>query len=571
MAKRKKRKAATRTEQRKQILVPREKRLLVPSELIMRPLSPFERRMLDLDFAFRGPPQGSPEGVRLQRLMDMDIAFQLKLKELERRLPHVILARMKGGSGLQLANVLRWYFGEYLDRLFKHGPESFPTSFNVVESFLSFNQEYMFFDLRDELEHLISIDDYFRWYERGDGPKEPRILEGMMTEGQIYSYEMVSDAGGFRIAGDSTQVFAGVSFVRHKHELSCLLLAGENPPLHSDEEVLSRFHDVIPAPGRNEIVPHPTLTVRDRYLDGYPGFAKVIVLTRFDLRAAKHDVRYVNLDSGPSFVVLTDDSAVFEDLPPERVEECRQTAADGLKRYNDLFAGLASLIYLPAFIASHSEKMQDLVVATKLNATRDDKEVSETIAALGELQCVTQRRIRCLPVTLQVDDRQKRLIEPPPMEFKCDGYWKAIGPQQIGEDQNGNRIVGRTWVSRHESWSARSPQSFMLQRATAHPDGPDPGVIYIQRSPAHEVNVYKIGLTRRDSAARAKELSSATGVPLPFGVLGNWEVGDCASVEREVHRRLSAYRLNPRREFFLAELALINQTIDAVIRELTSE
>ena len=44
-----------------------------------------------------------------------------------------------------MSKLLRSYFHEYFDRYFKHGPHSFPSSFNVVESFLSFNRENRFF------------------------------------------------------------------------------------------------------------------------------------------------------------------------------------------------------------------------------------------------------------------------------------------------------------------------------------------------------------------------------------------------------------------------------------------
>ena len=566
MAKRKRRRAR-KPERRKQIVEPRKKRLLLPRTTQIQPLSPFERRMSDSVFR-RVPPLGTPEAARLQRLMEMDVAFQLKLKGHEKRLSHLVEARVRGGSGLPLSKLLRWYFREYLNRLLEHGPESFPTSVNVVESFMSFNREYMFFDLRDGVEHLLSINDYFRWYDNAGMPKEPRSLEDIMTEGTIYSYEMVSDPGALRICGNSQQVFAGVSFVRHDWELSCLLLAGENPPLHSDEDILDSQH-ITSAPGRDGIVSAPELTIQDRYLDGYAGFAKVIVLTRFDLRAGKHDVRYVLLDNGPAFAVFTDDASIFEDLSPENVEGYRQTAIDGLERYDDLFAALASMIYLPAFFADHPDSVQELEVSTELHAMREDKYVRQTIRELGESQCVTRRNIRCLPVAVGIDEGPQRKIEPPEMGFKCDGYWKAIGPQEIGEDRNGDPIVGRSWVSRHESWSARSPQSFMLQGNRTKPDGPDPGVVYILRSPAHDINVYKVGLTRRSTDVRTSELSSSTGVPLPFGVLANWEVGNCARVEQEVHLRLAAYRINPRREFFHCELSLISRTIDAVIREMS--
>ena len=71
----------------------------------------------------------------------MDVAFQMRLKELGRRLPHLVFARLRNGSGLQLSKLLRWYFFEYLNRLFRHSPDSFPSSFHVVESFRVFTDD----------------------------------------------------------------------------------------------------------------------------------------------------------------------------------------------------------------------------------------------------------------------------------------------------------------------------------------------------------------------------------------------------------------------------------------------
>jgi Meiotically Up-regulated Gene 113 (MUG113) protein len=566
MAKRKKKKKREKkAKPKKRVVLRAQKRLVLPRRTVIQPLPPHERRLSEL--AFEIPPLGTPEAARLQRLMEMDVAFQLELKKLQKRLPHIVRARTKGGSGLQLSKLLRSYFIEYLDRLFKHGPHSFPTSFNVVESFMSFNQQYMFFDLREEREHLLSVDDYFLWYETADMPQDPRILEDIIADGTIYSYEMVTGTGSLRIAGESEQVLAGVSFVRHEYELSCLLLAGEKPPLRSDQDILDS-QSMFSEAGRDGVRPHPSLMVQDRYLDGYSGHAKVIVLTRFNLRTGMHDVRYVNLDIGSGFDVLTDDALVFRDPAVKDAEDLRQSVLDRLERYDNLFAALASMIYLPAFFATNANKVQELEVATEFHAMRDEREIRETIKELGESQCPTHRRIRCLAVESDVGDEPSRAIEPPKMTFKSDGYWKAIGPREIGEDKDGQPIVGRTWVSRHEIWSARSPESFMLQRAVTQYNGPDPGVVYVQRSPAHEINVYKIGVTRRSPEMRAAELSSATGVPLPFGVLANWQVGDCARVEREVHRKLASFRINPRREFFCAELSFIARTVDAVIGEL---
>ena len=201
------------------------------------PTSPFERRTARLSLQHCVPPLGTPAAADLQQLMAMDIGFQLKFKAMQRRYPHFMKARLKTGSGLQLANLLRSYLLEFDSRYRQHGPGSFPSSFNVVESFMSFDRQNFVFDLREEVEHLLSIDDYFNWYDKGEIPRCPGMLADIMKEGVIYSYDMISDKNSFRISGQSQQVFAGVSFVRHELELSCIFLAGENPPLISDKKI----------------------------------------------------------------------------------------------------------------------------------------------------------------------------------------------------------------------------------------------------------------------------------------------------------------------------------------------
>jgi hypothetical protein len=88
------------------------------------------------------------------------------------------------------------------------------------------------------------------------------------------------------------------------------------------------------------------------------------------------------------------------------------------------------------------------------------------------------------------------------------------------------------------------------------------------RSPCHEKDIYKIGLTRTSADRRAEELSRPTGTPLPFGVLAQWEVGNCRGVEAEVHRHLARFRLNRRREFFMVSLSLIVATVERAIADV---
>lgn len=79
--------------------------------------------------------------------------------------------------------------------------------------------------------------------------------------------------------------------------------------------------------------------------------------------------------------------------------------------------------------------------------------------------------------------------------------------------------------------------------------GPFSGFVYLLANPSMP-GLVKVGRTQRGAHHRVKELSSATGVPLPFQVIFELAVSDCEAVERITHRLLNQYRLNTTREFF---------------------
>ena len=65
----------------------------------------------------------------------------------------------------------------------------------------------------------------------------------------------------------------------------------------------------------------------------------------------------------------------------------------------------------------------------------------------------------------------------------------------------------------------------------------------------------KIGYTMKDPAIRAEDLSSETGVPIPYVVNYKALVVDPYQVEQQAHKALDRKRLNDKREFFTCELS----------------
>lgn len=79
----------------------------------------------------------------------------------------------------------------------------------------------------------------------------------------------------------------------------------------------------------------------------------------------------------------------------------------------------------------------------------------------------------------------------------------------------------------------------------------NPGYIYVLQNKAYGPYVVKIGRTTREPSTRAREIYvGSTGVPMPFDIAVAYSVADCKQAEKLIHKRLAAYRLNLRREFF---------------------
>ena len=79
------------------------------------------------------------------------------------------------------------------------------------------------------------------------------------------------------------------------------------------------------------------------------------------------------------------------------------------------------------------------------------------------------------------------------------------------------------------------------------------GYVYILDNPAFH-GLVKVGKTTKDPEARARELSSGSGVPDRYAVRWRALVNDCHQVERLIHQRLAHARARNDREFFAIPL-----------------
>ncbi len=86
------------------------------------------------------------------------------------------------------------------------------------------------------------------------------------------------------------------------------------------------------------------------------------------------------------------------------------------------------------------------------------------------------------------------------------------------------------------------------------------GYVYILSNDSLK-GLLKIGSTTFGAEKRAKQLSYTTALPAPFVVVYETYVRHYMEFEKVIHRKLDAYRVNPKREFF--EIS-IDKTIEVI-------
>lgn len=96
-------------------------------------------------------------------------------------------------------------------------------------------------------------------------------------------------------------------------------------------------------------------------------------------------------------------------------------------------------------------------------------------------------------------------------------------------------------------------QPGILEEMAIPPDFRMAGWVYIL-SNEYMPGIFKVGMTTTSPETRAKELSSATGVPYPFKVEAAFHCEDPSKSEREIHEVLENERINESREFFKDDL-----------------
>lgn len=530
-----------------------------------------------------------PEGTFVRQVIDNWIKdnplSSLDQKEIKNRFKKavaIISAQIENGAGFPLDNLIRYFLHEYNNRNFSYGLRSMPSSFNILEAFLSYNPNLNFFRLRDEIDHLMSFIEFLDYFTSENVTEDTKDALNYMKEGVIYSYNAINDANDITFSMDNGAEFGivGVSLVRFQSEINVLLLGGEKTDLDSKSKEIQEVTALTAVPGREKIKP-----ADDRKREAVPlinnrNFWQTIVLSRFDLEDMTQNSRYILRDLGDCFLTITDDiNAYLDDATGKFIDsQCEnilKTSYEEIEQYKTLFEICKTVIHLPLYLYSHSEYVIDERHSTKLAKTINTGKWLIRKKLIGPNERIAHRQVSVLRDAIQ-EHPTNTYYNAPSFNVETSGYWKKLKIDQVGGDKHGNPIHGRTWVKRTLSWlqSDRDPGVIRVKR-DINIDKQyvtlNKGYIYVMRSAAHDKDIFKIGLTRKSTEIRSDELSRTTGSPDKFLVVQEWEVSDCIKAEKIIHQKLAQFRINPNREFFKAPYKIIVSIINSVIVQVESE
>lgn len=491
----------------------------------------------------------------------------------------IVQVQLLSGLNKLNENILRNYFAEFANRFLQYGPKSFPTSFNVLEPFFTFNPVNSVLQLSSEEEsYIISLVDFLDFVTNKEFELDKIDFYDNIPEDIIYHFSFDSDYGEINFSNSKGKKFVikSLSLVRQQNEVSILMQAGETyDKKESDEYFKDKSNQTI-----SDSI-SPAKKALGLKLESNSEQPKVVnledrddlwlhsVAILIDIETNTFDIRHVARDENISYSIYTDDfHAIFagqEKLNEEEVSEYFQNQLKLLENYDSVFDFGKYCLALPYYVFENEEKIVDVIYETRLS------DVIKGPVSKREYQFVPSKYKQFAKPLFYLESESLPVIKNGELKddsFKINksGYWKRLEIDEVGFDKKGREIIGKTWVERTDSYFT-NPKGITKVEQTTIFDNEEAGFVYIMRQPAHEENIFKIGLTKRTSEQRSKELSNTSTID-KFFIINKYQTRNCEEAERLIHEKLEKYRLSKRREFFRCELKKILDACESITEKI---
>ncbi|HQS59805.1 MAG: hypothetical protein B7Y56_15495 [Gallionellales bacterium 35-53-114] len=508
----------------------------------------------------------------------------------------IIRLLSQSGARFPTDKILRQMAIEYNHRYASSGIYTQPISFNYFEPFLHIRlikQVAPYVEVEQECNHLFYADDFFSYVtsSESDGFSMSTLLE--LPQDQIFHFSTCGNVTDFSYLNGEDREFSisGFSMIRRGTSLYWYLIGGEL--LDEDEWKLRSSEqpeiDLAHVPQRKKkfltesIAEHGPTRGKPTALEGTDKHLRTIVAGEFDLEYVRHISRCYLAEYENSFDVVCDDPEVFS-----QIEE-NDTRAKILKTMTERFSRTAVLWSLAEGLFQLPSYFNARLVLNRSELGLHRHRIPSKKGGkglVGEYSVIPALDTNGTSHTSTIT-----MVKLPQYEIETEGHWRRLASHETGVDRHGNTITGRTWVASSSKWkpsvqtlptiflkdtlaaaklkiaeyieaSERSEQKSNLEESKSALDS---GELYVMRCAAMKDQIFKVGFTEVDSAQRASQLSSATGVPLAFVVLKKWEHKEARKLEMEVHMMLAPYRINDSREFFMVKYDVIVNAIESVL------
>lgn len=450
-----------------------------------------------------------------------------------------------------------------------------PQSFDVLQAFVEPDDRALILKLLPEKFFSLDIDYILENLTDPDrifgSEKLLALSDGVVHHVHIPgSYQQLQFVGAERLA------FYGAAFVRHQEELSILgIAAKEGREVGLEPVDLSAY----PLDPDREFLRMGRRTLNQNHAEFYNhnDLYPIIFLTRIDLVQKTSMVRFILEEREDTFEVFSDSRHIYtgmlkeQNLPVTSVSEMFEKSNRQLIKYDHVFRMIRDV----PFVVIDVENDDETTVSrypTELNLSKNTSNVRKIRSSLPASDVPNYVDVRS--IIKAAGSGKTYNWDAGKFEVEQSGYWKVLEPGKVGIGKNGDRIHGRSWVTVKESWvealGFEPPESGAGLHVQTVTDVADIGVLYVMRSASHPRDQYKIGFTIKDAYERAAQLYATSGQSDQFNVVEQWNVRSPRRVEALVHEKLAAFRVNPKREFFILKYDKIRKAVEEAIADLAA-
>lgn len=553
-------------------------KILLPQKYASTNPEPHHIQRLKSIFAWRLPKEGSSQWADFRLRVaaaTRNPEFNRSIKERHKVAISTAEVISHNGAGLPADSGLREFGDDYNNRVIQHGLHYLPTSFNILEAFFEYNAKYALFFPLSERNHICTLAGYldFLSIESAKHSSAEFDLRESITENLIYHFSFLDGQAQWLVGRDENKyTFRSASILRRKNEVTMLCLVGKEANLRlGTKSVSDAFASFIPNPDKPHLTIDENRKVEAVALEDGSQYWRHYLSIRYNVDAKTIQARYIFEDWGASWRINTDDPVSINAIPKSIADASLEKYVEIVEQQNDVFVFVARLMRLVEYFNQKQKHVVSEKSITSLVDIRKTLKGQRRIEHAIQSQIYSEREV----LTLRAEVPEVSGVFLPTLELKVEveGYWEKLPFGSYGEGPDGARVLGRTWVrktlSKRQSYIASPTIASMTNDHQGIVIQPDPGFIYVLRNAAHQIDIFKIGLTRRNVDTRAAELSRGTGIPDHFLTVQSWWVPDVVFAEKRIHQLLDEFRLRDKREFFRADYPTIRAAVDLVVNELS--